>query len=74
MPLLQGILLVYDVTNYSSFENIEDWLKMVKKVMATQGPEYRKPHIALVGNKSLYLTKLLLLTLFDGECPYMVIK
>ena len=25
---------------------------MVKKVTETQGPEYRKPHLALVGNKS----------------------
>ncbi|KAF6032347.1 RAB28 [Bugula neritina] len=47
-----GILLVYDVTNHSSFENIDDWLSVVKKVTETQGPEYRKPHLALVGNKS----------------------
>jgi len=46
--------LVYDVTNHSSFENIDDWLSVVKKVTETQGPEYRKPHLALVGNKSKY--------------------
>ncbi|XP_067936026.1 ras-related protein Rab-28-like [Watersipora subatra] len=47
-----GVLLVYDVTNTSSFENIADWLKVVQKVSKGQGPEYRKPHLALVGNKS----------------------
>lgn len=56
LSLIQGILVVYDVTNYQSFENIEDWLKVVKKVTETQGPEYRKPHLALVGNKSKLLS------------------
>ncbi|KAB0354347.1 hypothetical protein FD755_022885, partial [Muntiacus reevesi] len=28
----QGVLLVYDVTNYQSFENLEDWYSVVKKV------------------------------------------
>ncbi|KAK0058359.1 ras-related protein Rab-28 [Biomphalaria pfeifferi] len=43
-----GVLLVYDITNYSSFENLEDWFNAVKKVCGT-GP---MPHMALVGNKS----------------------
>lgn len=45
----QGILLVYDITNYSSFENLDDWFASIKKVFE---PEGRLPHIALVGNKS----------------------
>ncbi|RUS69614.1 hypothetical protein EGW08_022627 [Elysia chlorotica] len=43
-----GVLLVYDITNYSSFENLDDWFAAVKKVCGT-GP---MPHMALVGNKS----------------------
>ncbi|XP_046545205.1 ras-related protein Rab-28-like [Haliotis rubra] len=44
-----GALLVYDITSYASFENLEDWYNMVKKVY---GKESRLPHMALVGNKS----------------------
>ena len=44
----QGILLVYDITNYASFENLDDWLSTIKKVY--EG-EDKKPNLALVGNK-----------------------
>lgn len=43
-----GILLIYDITNYSSFENLEDWLEMARKVLKSQA---KPPHVALVGNK-----------------------
>ncbi|XP_077992432.1 ras-related protein Rab-28-like [Glandiceps talaboti] len=43
-----GILLVYDITNYNSFENLEDWLANVKKVFTNQD---KMPHLALVANK-----------------------
>ncbi|KAK2158400.1 hypothetical protein LSH36_171g06017 [Paralvinella palmiformis] len=43
-----GILLVYDITNHSSFENVDDWYSSVKKVFDNQT---KLPHIALVGNK-----------------------
>ncbi|ESP00433.1 hypothetical protein LOTGIDRAFT_225808 [Lottia gigantea] len=43
----QGVLLVYDITNYSSFENLEDWYAAIRKVCK----DVRSPHIALVGNK-----------------------
>ncbi|XP_014349750.1 ras-related protein Rab-28 isoform X2 [Latimeria chalumnae] len=45
----QGVLLVYDITNYQSFENLEDWYDMVKKV--TEDSE-TQPVGALVGNKT----------------------
>lgn len=48
---LQGVLLVYDITNYASFENIEDWLTRVKEVFQV---ENKMPHIALLGNKSKF--------------------
>ena len=46
--MLQGILLVYDITNPQSFENLDDWYNTMKKVF---GGEYGIPHTALVGNK-----------------------
>ncbi|CAI5652735.1 unnamed protein product [Oreochromis niloticus] len=43
-----GVLLVYDITNYQSFENLEDWFSMVKK--ANEESDIQ-PVISLVGNK-----------------------
>jgi GTPase SAR1 family protein len=45
-------LLVYDVTNLQSFENLEDWYNTVLKYCAS-----RKPLFALVGNKSKLIMK-----------------
>ena len=45
---VQGILLVYDITNYKSFENLEDWYSVVKKVSEESETQ---PLVALVGNK-----------------------
>ncbi|XP_051056162.1 ras-related protein Rab-28 isoform X3 [Phodopus roborovskii] len=44
----QGILLVYDITNYQSFENLEDWYSVVKTVSEESETQ---PLVALVGNK-----------------------
>ena len=46
---LQAILFIYDITNYSSFENLEDWLAVVNRV-CYRGEDGR-PALALVGNK-----------------------
>uniref|UniRef100_A0AAV2MJ49 Ras-related protein Rab-28 n=1 Tax=Knipowitschia caucasica TaxID=637954 RepID=A0AAV2MJ49_KNICA len=43
-----GVLLVYDITNYQSFENLEDWFTMVKKANEESDVQ---PVISLVGNK-----------------------
>lgn len=43
-----GILLVYDVTNRNSFENLQDWLEVIK---ATYAKSEIKPYMALIGNK-----------------------
>jgi GTPase SAR1 family protein len=43
-------LLVYDITNLQSFENLEDWYQTVIKYCAS-----RKPLFALVGNKSEFV-------------------
>lgn len=47
--LMQGVLLVYDITNYQSFENLEDWFNMVKK--ANEEADIQ-PVVSLIGNKS----------------------
>lgn len=47
----QGVLLVYDITNYQSFENLEDWFSMVKKANEESNIQ---PVVSLVGNKSEY--------------------
>ncbi|XP_051505372.1 ras-related protein Rab-28-like isoform X2 [Myxocyprinus asiaticus] len=44
----QGVLLVYDITNSQSFENLEDWLNMVRKANEESNTQ---PAISLIGNK-----------------------
>uniref|UniRef100_A0A2K6ERT4 RAB28, member RAS oncogene family n=1 Tax=Propithecus coquereli TaxID=379532 RepID=A0A2K6ERT4_PROCO len=44
----QGILLVYDITNHQSAENLEDWYTVVKKVSEESEAQ---PLVASVGNK-----------------------
>ena len=43
-------MLVYDFTNYTSFENLDDWLAIVKRECFKD--KSKKPHMALVANKS----------------------
>lgn len=55
-----AVLLCYDITNYESFANLEDWYRLVLR--AFQGQTI--PYVALLGNKSkllYYLTSLLTL-------------
>jgi len=42
-----AILLVYDITNYQSFQNLEDWMRLVRKVYSRNN----LPYVALIGNK-----------------------
>lgn len=44
----QAVLLTYDITNYQSFQNLEDWLELVKKTFDRDSP----PYIALLANKT----------------------
>lgn len=44
---------MYDITNYQSFENLEDWFSMVKK--ANEESDIQ-PIVFLVGNKSEFYT------------------
>ena len=50
------LLFVYDITNYSSFVNLTDWIVLVKRIYAANvdedtGEVVPLPHMALVGNK-----------------------
>jgi Ras-related protein Rab-28 len=45
-----AVLLCYDITNYESFANLEDWYRLVLKAFQNKP----LPYIALVGNKSTY--------------------
>jgi Ras-related protein Rab-28 len=47
------IMFVYDVTNFSSFENLDDWRLHVEKCV--KDSEAHKPKFALVANKSMKL-------------------
>lgn len=42
-----AIVLMYDVTNYQSFQNLEDWMRLVRKVFNHNS----MPYVALVANK-----------------------
>ena len=47
-----AIVLVYDVSNYDSFENLQEWLSACKAVLQSSKAEKTKlPHFALVANK-----------------------
>jgi len=45
-----AVLLCYDITNYESFANLEDWYRLVLRTFY-QG---KMPYVALLGNKSTY--------------------
>ena len=44
----KAVVFIYDITNYQSFVNIEEWLQVVKSTYA--GSEL--PYLALIGNKT----------------------
>jgi Ras-related protein Rab-28 len=46
-----AVLLVYDITNYQSFQDLEDWLRLVKRTFDAAGENSQMPYAALVGNK-----------------------
>ena len=43
-------MFVYDITNYSSFENLDDWLTIIERECFKPGA--KPPYLALVANKS----------------------
>lgn len=44
-----AVLLTYDITNYQSFQDLEDWLRLVKRTFDKEGAQM--PYAALIGNK-----------------------
>merc|ERR1719265_2971224 len=43
-----AVVLTYDITNYQSFQDLEDWLRLVKRTFEKD----QMPYVALIGNKS----------------------
>jgi Ras-related protein Rab-28 len=43
-----ALLLTYDITNYQSFQDLEDWFALVQKVYTKEN----MPRLALIANKS----------------------
>ena len=43
-----AILLCYDITNFESFANLEDWYGLVTRTFGG----VKRPYLAIVGNKS----------------------
>jgi Ras-related protein Rab-28 len=43
-----GVVFIYDITNYQSFLNVEEWLQVVKTTYAGS----QLPYLALIGNKT----------------------
>mmetsp|Transcript_19918 Transcript_19918/g.33335 ORF Transcript_19918/g.33335 Transcript_19918/m.33335 type:complete len:235 (+) Transcript_19918:184-888(+) len=44
-----AVLLCYDITNYESFANLEDWYRLV---LRTFGDGSTMPYVGLIGNKN----------------------
>ena len=49
-----AVVLVYDITNYESFQNLDEWHALV--VRACEDADM--PYLALVGNKSKVIIRL----------------
>jgi len=50
-PYSSGCILVYDITNRQSFEDIGKWLSLIKKYLETNDQSKGKMDVVLVGNK-----------------------
>lgn len=44
--------MCYDITNYGSFQNLDDWYRLVVKTFTG----CTMPYVAMVGNKCEYLS------------------
>ena len=62
-------MFVYDVTNYSSFENLDDWRLYVDKCFKES--ESSRPKYALVANKGIYEQLLLRVCSFDENYIFL---
>jgi len=43
-----AVLLTYDITQYQSFQDLEDWMRLVKRTFEKD----QMPYVALIGNKT----------------------
>ena len=45
-----AVILCYDITNYQSFQNLEDWYRLVRRTFANGSRPM--PYVTLIGNKT----------------------
>ncbi len=45
-----AVILCYDITNYQSFQNLEDWYRLVRRTFADGSRPL--PYVTLIGNKT----------------------
>lgn len=45
--MLQAVVMCYDITNYDSFQNLDDWYRLVVQTFSKGA----MPYVAMVGNK-----------------------
>ena len=67
-------MLVYDITNYSSFENLDDWLAIIQRECFKS--DITPPHLALVANKSgqhYYTVSKSCSTIASTHCNYFTV-
>lgn len=46
-PPFQAVIMCYDITNYDSFQDLDDWYRLVVKTFE----KGVMPYVAMVGNK-----------------------
>lgn len=46
----QAVLLCYDITNYESFANLEDWHRLVRRAFKNES----MPFVGLIANKCTF--------------------
>lgn len=58
----QAVVMCYDITNYDSFQNLDDWYRLVVKTFAKS----TMPYVAMVGNKCKITSSLLSILILCG--------
>ena len=69
----QAVLFVYDITNQSTFDNLEDWWQTVKYTFKAKEPN-SLPSFALVANKGLWKRLFMIVNVFANHfCMFLVL-
>ena len=63
----QAVLLCYDITNYESFANLEDWHRLVRRAFKNES----MPFLGLIANKCTCGTKINTYALYKGDLSHL---